>query len=204
MKVQLPSETSGITFDFGQPDANGEFTSLDASLQHTDITPTPYNKAVGAVKVIPTTSRTNKGVQRSHLTVRVPLPLVASAALCGCGDSGKRSPSGFAQMSVDLTLPNAEGVLADVTQELDANGQPTTVRAANLLAANMARNVLLGLLLHNAGTPTFMELGFTLNDMTNSAIRAVSNIAKDPLYRGVSGVAPVDPACDYTPKAATS
>lgn len=209
MKVQSPSESTKIVYDFGQPDASGEYTSLDVSLQHTGTTPTPYNKAAGAVKIVPTTSRTNKGVQRAHLIVRVPLPLVAQAASCGCGgDSGKRAPVGFAQMAIDLTLPNAEGVLADTTTEIDENGQPLTVRAANLLAANMARNILLGLILNGAGSSAMGEVpeggltAATLNfpGPAATAKLSIDSIVADPLYRGVSGVAPVDPAATYVPK----
>lgn len=202
MKVILPTSAVEVVYDFGQPDAEGEYTSLNASIPTDDASPR-FTRATGAVKIKPSVSRTKKGVTRAHIAVQVPLPLVALGTLCGCsGDDGKRSSSAFVQMAVDLTLPNSEGVLADVGKEFDnESGEPSTVRAANLKAAAIARAILLSFLLHNGGDNPMGGENNTLvfsdgneGQMNPFGLKEISEV---PLFRGVSGVGPVDPAATY-------
>lgn len=187
MNVTIQSPSS--TLSFGGTDGSGAYASL--STVGSSVT-TAGLKTPGAVLLDGNTDVSKKGVVRAVIRVRVPLWDILSATDADAAGSmvavGGKTPAGYAQVAITVTLPNAAGIIASASDFDGTTGIPMSQAAANAAAVSMALQVLLNEICNQgaAASPVLTHGGTLM-----SYALLGSDVENNPIARGLMGLTPV-------------
>lgn len=182
MNIQSIDKAKSV-YAFGHPDAEGVYRTLTGATAST----TDANvRTFGAVSVKAETGTTKKGVRRVHIVAKVPLVEPEATSV-----QGTPTPNRFAQVSLDVTLPNDKGVLADIAEY--SSGVPTTQAAANLQAAALGVRLITALALSGVTGSTGYNEAYGAIQISD----LVAAVGSNAWTRGLCGLEPLDHDTTY-------